>query len=347
LFTPIQVAGFPGGPKNSGYLTLNSVGSTALNVTGATATGANLTASVSGNTIAVTADPTGLTPGIYNGSVTISSNAANNALIAIPVDFTVEAAGVPLIYANGIVNIANYAQEPASPGDLLVIFGDQLAPVGTFQQNTGAPPLATTLAGVQVLVNGVPAPLYYVLPGQIAFQLPYEAASSPLSTVQVVSGSTSGNTRSLTVNAAMPRLMTWVPQIIAGNYGIIVNQDGTLTLPASTSVAGFTTRPARAGDGLTIYAVGLGQTTPGAVTGAPASASPLEQIGGVTVTFGGGFQGTPVTATAFFAGLTPTEVGLYQINVVVPSTVPLGALVPVTIDVGGVFSNTVYIATSK
>ena len=47
------------------------------------------------------------------------------------------------------------------------------------------------------------------------------------------------------------------------------------------------------------------------------------------MTFGG--SSLPV----IYAGLTPGEVGVYQINVKVPSNVPLGLAVPLQITEGG------------
>jgi len=47
-----------------------------------------------------------------------------------------------------------------------------------------------------------------------------------------------------------------------------------------------------------------------------------------------------------FAGLTPTDVGLYQINVTLPANVPLGSAIPVYVVVNGVQSQTVTLAIS-
>jgi uncharacterized protein (TIGR03437 family) len=96
-----------------------------------------------------------------------------------------------------------------------------------------------------------------------------------------------------------------------------------------------------------VYAIGFGQTTPAAIEGVAANTSPLQTIPGVTpVTFGGGFQGRPTTANAAFVGLTPTAVGLYQVNVQLPADIPLGALVPVTATINGVPTALAYIAAS-
>ena len=203
-------------------------------------------------------------------------------------------------------------------------------------------PLAKTLGGAQVLVGGVAVPLYFVSPGQINFQIPYTVTSD--TTVQVVSAGQNGNIRSLSVNGAMPRLLFFV-SFIAGNYGVIVNSaDGSLTLPTGTAVPGFATHPAKPGDTIVVYGIGFGATTPVAVEGQAATSSPLQRIDGTTATFGGGFGGNPVTVNSSFTGLTPTAVGLYQANVIIPATTPLGPAVPLTLKVNNVLTNNVTLA---
>jgi len=49
-------------------------------------------------------------------------------------------------------------------------------------------------------------------------------------------------------------------------------------------------------------------------------------------------------ATPSYVGLTPSSVGLYQINVVVPDDAPRGDSVPVFFSIGNVLSNRVNIA---
>jgi uncharacterized protein (TIGR03437 family) len=346
ITTPVLLSGFSGSGNATAAVAFTNIGAGSLNITAATASSSTanfLSASVSSpNTVTVTANAGSLAPGSYTGTVTIASNAANNSQISVPVVFTVETAGTPLISYAGITNIANFAAEAAAPGDILAVFGNQLAAPGTSAQNPGLPPLATMLGSVQVLVNGTPAPLYYASPGQVNFQLPYEAPTGQTATVQVVSNGTPGNLRPVTVSPIVPRALVWAPSVIAGGYGIIVNLDGSLTLPSP--VAGFTTHPAKPGDTLTIYCEGFGETTPAAVTGAAASSTQLEEIPNVTVTFGGLFEGVQTSATAIFAGLTPTAVGLYQVDVTIPANVPLGSAVSVTVNVGGVAGNPVNIA---
>ena len=346
---PVQITGDQNGSSVTSFVPLTNVGSGQLSLTGAAAgptTGNFLSASVTGsNTLAITANPGSLAPGLYAGAVTISSNAANNAQVSVPVEFTVNPPGMPQISTAGVVNIATYLNENLAPGDIVAIFGDQLAPAGTEAQNPGPPPLATKLGNTQVLVNGVAAPLYFVSSGQINFQLSYGVQPGQ-ATVQVVSQGIAGNTRSINVTAAAPRVLIWPSTVIPGNYGIVVAGDGSLALPASATVPSFKTKPARAGDTIVIYCIGLGQTSPAATDGAAAGTNPTQQVPQVRVDFGGIFDNI-TTATSAYAGLTPTAVGLYQVNVTIPPNSPTGSAVPITIVSNGVATNSVTMAISQ
>ena len=353
----IRLNGIQGGPVQYAVVSFANLAqgtgtaagcpSTPLAVTGATATSAGnfLAAGLAGTSgLLISTDPATLTPGTYTGTVTIASNAVNNSQVSIPIQLSVAPSGKPLISSGGIINIANYAPEAVSPGDIVAIFGSQLADAAG--QNPGPPPLATQLGATQVLVNGVPAPLYYVSPAQVNFQMPYNASGTAV--VQVVNNGSAGNSRSVAIAANVPRFLIWPDSIVTGGYAIAVNSDGSLPLPSASKVQGYTSHPARPGDSIVIYGVGFGQTSPAAVDGAPATSSaPLQTITGTTpVTFGGGFQGRPTSVSADFVGLTPTAVGLYQVNVKIPADTPLGTLVPVTAVVKGVNTAIAYIAIS-
>ncbi|MES1257066.1 MAG: hypothetical protein ABUS51_01500, partial [Acidobacteriota bacterium] len=213
----IRLTGAQGGGPQYSFVTFSNVGQGTLSVTAAAGSAKFLTATVSGsNGLLITADPAGLTPGVYNGAVTVTSNAANNAQVSIPVQLVVAPAGLPMISAGGIINIGTGAAEPLSVGDVASIYGSQFAPAGTFAPAASVP-LPNSLGGAQVLVNGVPAPLFFVGPGQINFQVPYSLNGSQVSTVQVVAGSKPGNLRSIAVNPIVPRILTKYPP-----YGAIV-----------------------------------------------------------------------------------------------------------------------------
>ena len=85
------------------------------------------------------------------------------------------------------------------------------------------------------------------------------------------------------------------------------------------------------GDILTIYLTGLGAVNPPVPDGVAAPLSPLSTTAVIpSVEIGG--AGAPV----LFSGLVPGYVGLYVLNVSVPSSTPQGLSVPLTITQGGI-----------
>jgi len=112
---------------------------------------------------------------------------------------------------------------------------------------------------------------------------------------------------------------------------------GTAQFAAPLSVPG--SRPALRGEFISIYGTGLGAVSNQPATGAAAQANPPSVTTSTpTVTIGG------ILAPVSFSGLAPGAVGLYQVNVQVPTGTPAGNAVPVTLSIGGVTSNTVTIA---
>jgi uncharacterized protein (TIGR03437 family) len=114
------------------------------------------------------------------------------------------------------------------------------------------------------------------------------------------------------------------------------------TASIAASVGAFPgSRPAQRGEFLSIYCTGLGPVTHAPATGALASASPVSLTSGtMTASIGG------VPATVSFSGLAPGFLGLYQVNVQVPSNAPTGSAVPLIISVGSKTSNQVTVAVA-
>jgi len=348
----VLLDGYAGGPQVTSVISFNNIGMGTLTITGASIASAinglfslNVT---SANSITITANPALVSPGLYTATITLASNAANSAQVSIPVELTVSEAGLPDIDQGGIVNIATFQPDTLAPGDIVSIWGDQFTAVGaSFSNPTNTAPLpggnppgiATNLGGVKVLVNGVVAPLYFVSRQQINFQMPYEVIPGQVTTVQVVTNGVNGNIRSVQIAASAPRILAWPLSMVPGNYGIVVNEDNTDSLPAPGMGNSRLSKP---GDSIVIYCIGLGQTSPSAVTGgAVGSSSLLTTPTNAVVTFGTGANA--VQAQAFFTGLTPTAVGLYQVNVTIPANVPTGNSVPLQLSVGGLSSNIVNI----
>jgi uncharacterized protein (TIGR03437 family) len=290
------------------------------------------------NFIQIDANPSSLAPGNYSATVTINSNAANGAQI-VPVELQVVASGPPQVSAGGVVDNATFAgNDELGRGTIAAVFGEQFlmtAPVAATSL-----PLQTTMSGVRVLVNNQPAPVYYASYGQINFQIPFDAPEG-LTTVAVERDGVRSNLTAVRIANRSPRLLTF------GNfpgYGIIVNQDGTYPLPASAGL-GTGARPARSGDTLVIYALGLGPTVPTVASGAGAPTSPLAVISPAPgVVIGANSIAQVDSIVPDFVGLTPNFVGLYQINVRVPAQVERGNAVPLYINFGAQVSNRVNLA---
>jgi uncharacterized protein (TIGR03437 family) len=323
-----------GAPPQPAYIPVTNAGQGSLTIQGVSISGGSgITGATYPGGAALTLDPGSLATGTYSGTVSIATNAANT-LAPIPVDFTVVPKGPPLIPFQNVVDAAIFAPgDSVSPGDIVTAFGEQFS--FDAAASGPAPPMALKVGNTQVLVNGQPAPLYYVSYNQINFEIPME---TPLGTgvIQIVREDQKSNPVSLSVAPRAPRLL----QI--GSFGAIVNTDGSLPMPVGT-IPGLQTHPAKAGDVLTIYAIGMGPTSPAVSTGAPApSAEPLARITAMpAVNFGGGFAG--ILVTPLFAGLTPTCTGLYQVNVTVPEGLPKG-IVYVSVDFPDSASNAVQIA---
>lgn len=331
----VSLIGVAGAIKQTTTVAISNGGQGTLAVSGVTAaaaTGSWLTASVSNGTVTVTADPTSLTAGTYPGTVTVASNAANSSVV-IPVQFTVEAEGAPVAYAGGAVNNGTFKQgEALAQGDIAAVFGDQFT-LGAAAY-PGVLPLPSTVNGTQVLVNNTPAPLYYISNGQIDFEVPFEIAPGP-ATVHIVRNGQAGNSIAVNIAANAPRFLL----LNGGPYAVLNTPD------SPPLVTGDPTHPAKAGDILIVYAIGLGQTTPAVQTGAAAPGSPnLAKVPDVKVCFGGATPfGKADCFVPSFAGLAPTFVGLYQLNVQVPGGLPSGTS-SFYFTVGDVPSNVVQIA---
>src|SRR5438876_5231575 len=93
-------------------------------------------------------------------------------------------ASAQTISPNGIVNGASL-QPPVAPGSVISILGTNLA---ASTAGSSSVPLPTTIVGTSVLVNGTPAPLFFVSPSQINAQLPYEIQPGPATLVVTVNG---------------------------------------------------------------------------------------------------------------------------------------------------------------
>ena len=78
----------------------------------------------------------------------------------------------PLITSAGVANAAGYTAERVSPGEIIVIFGEDLGPTDLTTLEVVNGFVTSELAGVQALFDGMPAPLVYVSAGQLSAIVP-------------------------------------------------------------------------------------------------------------------------------------------------------------------------------
>jgi uncharacterized protein (TIGR03437 family) len=220
----------------------------------------------------------------------------------------------------GVTNAAGF-QPRISPGALASVFGTGLSnaiykSAAPYPTSLGAAGLGGD--GVSVSVNGQAAPVFFVSPTQINFQVPWETAAGTASVTVSVAGGAS-NTVSVPVVSAGPGLF------VSGTSAIVQNAaDYSLNGPS---------HPAAAGSTIIAYLTGSGPVSPAATDGV---AAPLTSLMYATAPHSATIGST--AATVSFAGLAPGWVGLVQANVLVPAALAAGTY-PLTVTIDGQTSN--------
>ena len=211
------------------------------------------------------------------------------------------------------------AGAPLAPGMLASLFGPALGD----QTREATLPLPVTLADTEVRINEAAAPLLYVSPGHINYQVPSSLEPGTVARVEV--------TRASTGRAVAGGTLLVAPAA-AGIFALL-NQDGS---PNTAS------NPAARGSLIQIFATGQGLVERPPPDGSPALAAPLSETPSrPLVTIGTSSQRD---VPAEFSGLAPGFVGLWQINARVPEATVPAARVPVLVRYLGSASNVVYIA---
>jgi uncharacterized protein (TIGR03437 family) len=222
-------------------------------------------------------------------------------------------AAAPTPRLTGIVNAADRTK-PVAPGGLITITGRDLSMVNVA---TRLIPLPTALAESCLTVNGVTIPLILVSSTQINAQLPFTAEGA----AQMVLRTPGGVSDNLNF-----QILPTAPSVFrspSGDSGI------ASIVRTANHEAVSDANPVRNGDELTIFATGLGRTSPAVSEGA---AAPSEPLSAALVAPEVTLDGVPLAVS--YAGLTPGEVGVYQIDVFVPGGVRQGSSVPLTIRQG-------------
>lgn len=230
--------------------------------------------------------------------------------------------GAPAPLTTAILNAASQTPGPLAPGEVFTVFGLGIGPAPTGMQLDATGKVATTLAGAQVTVNDVAAPLVYASPGQLNAIVPYETGTSGLARVRLTLLGQMSGAWDVPLAGAAPAIFTTASTGVG--QAAVLNQDSSLNGAGNAAVRGSV---------IQIFATGEGQTSPpgrtGTVTG-PVGGAPVLSV---KVTIGG------IEAVLQFVGEAPEAVeGLLQVNAVVPPGAPTGPAVPIVVSVGGVLS---------
>ncbi len=270
---------------------------------------------------------------IYTGTLTLKPASANGG-------------SKPAIYNGGLADNWTYTNGVA-PETWMVLFGQNFAPAGAaiktwdgdpaFSQNP--PKLPSGLSGTSVTVNGKTAPIYYVLPGQLAFLAPQGIGTG---SVQVIVTTSAGASDPITITATDVLPAFYSAQADpAGRFpttAVVPNSNPPVYL-GKASVDRKSARPVKPGEVISLFGTGFGATNP-AIASDAVGFAPAPLVTQAVIRFG------DTVAEQVTSGYLISP-GLYQFNVKVPDTLPNGDIT-LTAQVGSVTSSSkLYISVQK
>lgn len=214
----------------------------------------------------------------------------------------------PYYNAASTVNAADNRSGAFAPNTIGTIYGTNLAysiaGLTADEVNGGAIPSVLPGTGVRVMVNSMPAGIYYVSPTQINFLVPAILLPGPSDILVAIDG-VNGPDVPIEITAAAPAFF----QLDATN-AVATQPDGTVITPQNQ---------ARPGDIVILYLTGLGAVVPPLDDReVPQTALWIQEFSSLQITL----NGTPVDPSdILYAGVAPGFAGLYQVNLHLPSTV--------------------------
>ncbi|HLK20897.1 MAG TPA: SBBP repeat-containing protein [Bryobacteraceae bacterium] len=227
-----------------------------------------------------------------------------------------------------LLGIANAASGPVSglvaPYELVSLYGTGIGPANPIGGEVKNGAFTTSLAGYQVLFDGIAAPLLYAGPSQINAIVPSAVATEDSTHIQIVSPSGTIDGPTMYVRPAEPSVFeSSVPGFDGLTIAAALNQDGTVNSQQN---------PAMPGSIVTIFATGTGSTfwRDGEITPPDTLQSPLLPV---SILFGN--ESLEIT----YAGDAPGLVaGVTQINFRLPPSVGLKTF-PFTLQAGAALTS--------
>ncbi|MBI1765068.1 MAG: choice-of-anchor L domain-containing protein [Acidobacteria bacterium] len=256
---------------------------------------------------------------------------------------SVVATSPPIGTQNGrVVNVsaASFNALALAPGGIVAAFGERLA---TATRSADTTPLPLTLAGTRVFVTDShlverAAPLFFVAPSQVNYQLPPGTAAGP-ATVTIVTGDGAIALGTVTVSPVAPALFTANANGLGVPTGLVlrVRADGAQFYEPLAQLDPATRRyvplPIKLGserDQVFLVLFGTGWQNQSGLAGVTAKAQPL-----------GAPVNNAVDLPVLYAGKQGGLVGVDQINLRLPHTLAGRGEVEITVTMAGRPANVV------
>jgi uncharacterized protein (TIGR03437 family) len=215
----------------------------------------------------------------------------------------------PYYTADSIANSAANVTGLYAPNTFVTIYGQNLAyttrALAASDIAGGLLPTVLGTTGVRVLINNIPANIYYVSPTQVNLLIPTSLVPGPVM-LQLVVDSLAGPAIPMMLQSAAPSLF----QLDAVTV-LAVHLNGSTITALS---------PAQAGEVVVLFASGLGPTNPAAIPNQiPQQAASVTPMSSFAMLINGAAVNPQ---QILYAGVVPTFAGLFQVNVQLPNDTP-------------------------
>ena len=247
---------------------------------------------------------------LYSRNVIVNLTTSGFTVLPWAYDAAVAAPQIQRVVsaADGTENVAT--------GGLVSLLGREMSPVNLATREL---PLPTALGDSCLTINGVPTPMMFVSPGQLNAQIPYSIDGN----ATIVLRTPGGVSDNYNV-----QIRTTAPTVFRNAVG--GTQTVATVVRTKNSELVTLSNPVRRGESLVVYLTGMGRTFPAIEAGIPGpNDPPLRTQIQPKVFIGGKEMGVR------FAGLSPGQVGVYQIDAQVPGDTPVGLEIPLVITQDG------------